>query len=385
MTRLCDVYIQEARVLCSSGTSLLPQKLKDCVVEPSHLCDVPVYKIPETCESKIAAIQQRREFRALDRVTLLALAVAETLSPTTLTGPGAVVVGSSRGATGVLEREISSFYHSGGATMSPVVSPTTTAGNIASYLAFAMEKTLLPLSLSMTCTSALASFGVALSLVKSGLVEYVIAGASEAPLTPFTIAQMKALRIYSQRTDKYACQPFAFDNSDNTFALGEGAGLFALSSVLSQNTLARIAGYGFGRETLESPTGMTLEGLCLENAMRMALGTHNQSVDVVITHAPGTKLGDAAEKNALNHIFGKDNVPFIASTKWFTGHTFGASGALGVHLACELLHGASPFDFPYKTVLGPQLPPKGVKRVLINTAGFGGVAHSLLIEGVCLQ
>jgi len=114
--------------------------------------------------------------------------------------------------------------------------------------------------------------------------------------------------------------------------------------------------------------------------MRIALeDAELTELDVIVMHAPGTTLGDKSELNAVEAIFGKNQVHLI-NTKHQTGHTLGASGGLSMDLAIEMLNRQELISFPYKTeVESKRTTPE---TVMINAVGFGGNAVSIILQKV---
>ena len=112
--------------------------------------------------------------------------------------------------------------------------------------------------------------------------------------------------------------------------------------------------------------------------MEMALKKANLTeVDSIIMHAPGTLKGDKSEYKAINTLFG-EKLPHLISTKYTTGHTFGASGALSIELAILMLMHNKLINFPYESL--PVGKPKEVKNIMINATGFGGNAVSIILS-----
>ena len=218
---------------------------------------------------------------------------------------------------------------------------------------------------------------------------------SGAPLTGFTIAQMKALRIYTNDIGaRYPCRPCSAEVPlHHTFALGEGAALFALEMLTDQGISERkvlgvVDSLGYAQENPKSPTAITENGSALQDAMTMALeGMETESpVDLVILHAPGTIKGDSSELNAVRGVF-KYVPPVLVSNKWLIGHTFGASGALSLEYALHILAHDTYIDFPYPVVKPCEGsgPSQGVvrgpiRKIMINAAGFGGNAACLIVS-----
>ena len=116
-------------------------------------------------------------------------------------------MGSSRGATQLFEKYHQHFIDFPKKRISPLVSPTTTLGNIASWVAYDLGSEGATLSHSITCSTALHGVMNACAWLKSDMADKFIVGGSEAPLTDFTIAQMKALGVYSKQDFTWPCSP----------------------------------------------------------------------------------------------------------------------------------------------------------------------------------
>jgi 3-oxoacyl-(acyl-carrier-protein) synthase len=157
--------------------------------------------------------------------------------------------------------------------------------------------------------------------------------------------------------------------------LGEGSALFALQANATQ-PLAHLSGLGYARENTSTLTAISKNGLALQKAMNQALREAGlKTVDVVICHSPGTRLGDLSEWRAIRSVFG-ENMPSLTSNKWKLGHTLGASGGLSLELALLLLEHQTFVPIPYLT---PTSPPKNIRSIMVNALGFGGNAISLII------
>ncbi|MDB5012939.1 MAG: beta-ketoacyl synthase [Daejeonella sp.] len=285
-------------------------------------------------------------------------------------------IGSSRGATDTFEKYHAQFIESGKQFVNPLTSPTTTLGNIASWVASDLSAKGPVISHSITCSTALHAIANAIVWLKSGFCTHFLAGGSEAPLTAFTIAQMKALKVYSSLTDEFPCRSMDQGKKQNSMILGEGAASFCLE-LESERALAYITGIGYGIEVISHGASISADALCLQQSMQMALKGHDPgSVDVLILHSPGTIKGDSSEMNAIDAVFG-DKKPLLTSNKWKIGHTFGASGALSMEMAMLMLTHDQFIQPPY---LAPQHKSSSLKKILINAVGFGGNAVSVLIE-----
>lgn len=286
-------------------------------------------------------------------------------------------IGSSRGATSLFEK-----YHEDFLTDKKTVtltSPTTTLGNISSWVAHDLQTQGPEISHSITCSTALHSVLNGIAWLQSGMADKFMVGGSEAPLTHFTIAQMQALKIYAKNNgiENYPCRAMDLTKSVNTMVLGEGAAMACLERGIKSNALAIIVGVGYATEPLEHNVSISTDALCFQRSMTMALDNHSlDEVDVIVMHAPGTIKGDETEYNAIKKVF-CNKTPFLTTNKWKVGHTFGASGMLSMELAALMLQHQKVVPVSF---LDTQHQPKTLKKVLINAVGFGGNAVSVLLE-----
>ena len=359
--------------------------------------DTPVGKLSPESEQQIKDLRKANiNYRRLDKSVLLALwasrNVVESAGWTEESNGLADVgvnIGSSRGATQLFEKYHRHFVESPESRMTPLVSPTTTLGNIASWVAYDLGVDGATLSHSITCSTALHGMLNACAWLRSGMADKFIVGGAEAPLTDFTVAQMRSLGVYSKSTStstgisaEWPCAPLLAGKDANTMVLGEGASVFALEIDNGQPAIARIAGLGYGTEIIEHNASLSADAQCMQKSMAMALENAGlDTVDVVIMHAPGTTQGDQSELRAVQSIFGKNEdsvLSHIVSTKHMTGHTLGASGGVSLDLALEMIQRGEVVSFPYKTeVRKEKVKPE---TVLVNAVGFGGNAVSVIVQ-----
>ncbi len=281
-------------------------------------------------------------------------------------------IGSSRGATTLFEKHHSEFLASGRAAT--LASPATTLGNISSWVAQDLQSSGPEISHSITCSTSLHALLNGVAWLKSGMADKFLVGGSEAPLTPFTIAQMKALKIYAKPGGEFPCRAMDFYKKSNGMVLGEGAAACCLVPGSDENALAVISGVGYATESTGNATAISAQATCFQKSMAMALG--GRRPDVIVMHAPGTIAGDKAEMAAIKAVLGED-VPLLTTNKWKMGHTFGASGLLSVEFAVMMMQHSRFIGIPYLAV--PSRPAE-IKSVLVNSVGFGGNAVSVLLE-----
>ena len=284
-------------------------------------------------------------------------------------------IGSSRGATALFEKYHTQFQKNG--KVSPYASPTTTLGNISSWVGQELGVDGVQIGHSVTCSTAMHALLNGIAWLYAEMADVFIVGGSEAALTPFTVAQMEALKLYSKGTDHNVCESMRFNKKKNTMILGEGAAVAVLERHPSDRSLALVLGYGFASEKLEHNSSISENATCFQDSMKMALDKAElETVDVIIMHAPGTAKGDVAEKNAIDAVFDNE-YPLLTSNKWIIGHTFGASGMMSLELGIFMLQHnkliANPFFNNDKEV------SKEIKTVMINAVGFGGNAVSIIL------
>ncbi len=284
-------------------------------------------------------------------------------------------IGSSRGATTLFEKHHAEFLQTGKAQT--LASPTTTLGNIASWVSHDLQSQGPEISHSITCSTALHALLNGVAWLRAGMVDKFLVGGSEAPLTGFTVAQMQAMKIYSKENQEYPCRAFDLEKKQNTLILGEGAAVCCLELGKKENALALIEGIGYATEILVHNTSISAEATCFQKSMQMALkNTSLTEVDAIVMHAPGTKAGDLSEYKAIQKIFG-EHMPFLTTNKWKMGHTFGASGMLSLELALLMLQHQEFIEVPF---IAKQKSRGSIKKVLVNAVGFGGNAVSILLS-----
>ncbi len=317
------------------------------------------------------------KYRNLDKSVLYAIYVARQVAKKagwTNQDTFGINIGSSRGATELFEKYHTEFINTN--TVSTLASPTTTLGNISSWVANDLQSTGPEISHSITCSTSLHALLNGVAWMQAGMVDKFLIGGSEAPLTPFTIAQMQALNIYSKQKDEYPCKAFDLDKKQNTMVLGEGASIIALEVDKNQKAIAYIEGIGYATEILEHNISISTEADCFQKSIKMALqNTPLEEVDAIVMHAPGTIKGDLSEFNAIKKVFG-NQLPFLTTNKWKLGHTFGASGLLSLELGLLMIQNQEAISIPFY----PQEKPKQIRKVLVNAVGFGGNAVSILIS-----
>ncbi len=345
----------------------------------------PVAALDERAESCLEELRQEREpYQGLDRTVAMAIfasrqAVAQSGWNTRL--DVGINIGSSRGATSLLESSHGFFLTHPHSRVPTLTSPLTTLGNLSSWVAQDLHSDGVVISHSVTCSTALQSLVNAIAWLQSRMANRFIVGGTEAPLTAFTVAQMKALRIYSNHVDeKYPSRPLENGASRNSMVLGEGAAAFCVDRGEDESKpLAVVDSVGYANEKLSHNASLSEGGECLYHSMKMALDAldRKKRVDAIVLHAPATLKGDRSELNAVHKLFG-ESMPYLFSNKWKIGHTLGASGALSMELAILMLQHQRCLPFPYPVFLNRN--PGELDTIMVNASGFGGNAVSVIVS-----
>lgn len=361
--RIWENYISNTHLFSISKETLVAKLSSEAIQEIDHLR------------------QSNSKYKSLDNTVLYAIfASRQAIKEAGWTAKDnfGINIGSSRGATHLFETYHQEFLNNKKAET--LTSPTTTLGNISSWVAHDLQTNGPEISHSITCSSALHAMLNGIAWLNSGMSDKFLVGGSEAPLTSFTIAQMQALKIYchSERNkeSQYPNQALNFNKTKNTMILGEGAAMACLERGISKRSLASIKGFGYATELLQHNASLSANAICFQRSMKMALGsTKPEEVDVIITHTPGTVKGDEAEINAIKTIF-CNKTPSLTTNKWKIGHSLGASGLLNIEMAILMLQHQKFLSIPYLKTEAP----KQLNNILVNAVGFGGNAVSILLS-----
>lgn len=243
-------------------------------------------------------------------------------------------------------------------------------------------------TISTACSSSANSIMFGSNLIRSGQVERVLAGGTDA-FTKFTLNGFNTLMIL----DKNGCRPF--DENRAGLTLGEGAAYLVLESEdlvreRGVKPLAVVSGYGNANDayhqTASSPDG-TGAYLAMNAALRMS-GLTPGDISYINVHGTGTQNNDLSEGIAIERIFG-DKVPLFSSTKTFTGHTLGAAGSVEAVISVlsiqnNVIFPNLRFETPMKELkirpVTQLMRNVAINHVLSNSFGFGGNNSSLILS-----
>lgn len=347
-----------------------------------------VSQISTTTRKAIETLQNSNHFyKKLDDSVLYAIFSARETTKKLQNTPSfeekrkelGINIGSSRGATTLFEKYHRSFLQEG--KTETLTSPTTTLGNISTWVAQDLESSGPVISHSITCSTALHAILNGIAWLNAGMSDQFMVGGSEAPLTDFTLAQLQALKLYARKShqeeaiEPFYCESLKLDKKSNSMILGEAAGT-AFLEIDSPAALANITGIGYATEKLTHNISISPEAECFQDSMNMALKSANlKTVDVVVLHAPGTVKGDLAEWSAIQQVF--PELPALTTNKWMIGHSFGASGIMSVEMAVLMLQHQEFIENPFYSE--GQIPQE-INSIMVNAVGFGGNAVSLILQ-----
>jgi minimal PKS ketosynthase (KS/KS alpha) len=251
--------------------------------------------------------------------------------------------------------------------------------------------------ISTGCTSGLDSVGYATDLIREGSADVMIAGASDAPISPITVACFDAIKATTPRNDdpEHAARPF--DLNRDGFVLGEGAAMFVLEEYeharrRDAHAYAEIAGFATRCNAFHM-TGLKPDGVEMAEAIRMALREARMSgdtIDYINAHGSGTKQNDRHETAAFKRSLGAHayRTP-VSSIKSMVGHSLGAIGSIEVAasaLAIEHnivpptanLHERDPeCDLDYVPLVARE---QTTDAVLTVGSGFGGFQSAMVLR-----
>ena len=257
-----------------------------------------------------------------------------------------------------------------------------------------------PISATATaCATSANSIGDSVRMIMHGDADVMIAGGTEASVTPLSVGGFAAMRALSTRNEEPQRASRPFDKDRDGFVIGEGAGILILEELefakaRGAKILAEVIGYGMSADAYHM-TGIAPEGQGAQRSMRAALkdaGIAPEEVGYVNAHATSTPAGDGNESRAIELVFGEHALQGelkVSGTKSMTGHLLGGAGGLeaGITvLALENqilpptinLENADPecrLDYvPNKAV------PHSFDVALSNSFGFGGINATLIMR-----
>jgi 3-oxoacyl-[acyl-carrier-protein] synthase II len=308
-----------------------------------------------------------------------------------------VFIASGIGGFSTIEREHRALLEGGPRRISPFFIPASIINLAAGQVSIRFSAKGPNSATCTACSASAHAIGDAFEIIQRNDADVMIAGGSEAAITPMGVGGFAAMRALSTRNDDPARASRPFDRDRDGFIMGEGAGVVILEELefakrRGAPIYAELVGYGMSADAyhITAPSENGEGGMrVMSMALRRACVSPSQ-VDYVNAHGTSTPAGDAIETLAIKHVFGDHarNLA-ISSTKSMTGHLLGAAGGLEAGITVlAIKHQVIPptinYDNPDPECDLDYVPNEArearVEYALSNSFGFGGTNGALLFK-----
>ena len=308
-----------------------------------------------------------------------------------------VFIASGIGGFQTIEREHKELLENGPRRISPFFIPATIINLAAGQVSIRFNARGPNLATCTACTASAHSVGEAFEIIRRDDADVMIAGGSEASITPMGIGGFAALRALSTRNDEPTRASRPFDKDRDGFVCGEGAGMLVLEELeFAKNRgatiYAELVGYGLSADAFHL-TSQPEDAHGAVRSMQMALrkaGIRPDQVDYINAHGTSTPINDPTETLAVKTTFGDHAYKLVmSSTKSMTGHLLGAAGGLEAGITVlALRHQIAPptvnLDVPDPACdldyAANAKRPMKIDYALSNSFGFGGTNGTLLMK-----
>ena len=347
---------------------------------------------------------EKKELKKMGRFIYLALAAADEamkaaglqISEEISTRTG-VHIGSGIGGFDVIEREHINLLNGGPRKISPFFIPASIVNLAAGHISIRYNAKGPNEATCTACTSSAHSIGDAYKIIARCDADIMIAGGTEAAITPMGVGGFAAMRALSTRNDAPEKASRPWDSGRDGFVIGEGAGILILEELefarrRGAKILAEIVGYGMSGDAHH----ITQPAENGDGAYRVMLNTvkdakiRPEDVDYINAHGTSTDLGDKLETIAIKRAFGDHaRTLAVSSTKSMTGHLLGGAGGLEAGITVlalrdQILPPTTNLDDPDPECdldYVPNHPRKAdVEYAMSNSFGFGGTNGALLFR-----
>lgn len=305
------------------------------------------------------------------------------------------VIGSGIGGLPMIENVHTEYIQRGARRISPFFVPSTIINMIAGHVSIRFGFKGPNLAIVTACTTGLHCIGQAGRMIEYGDADVVVAGGSEAAVSPLGVGGFAAMRALSTRNDDPVTASRPWDKDRDGFVLGEGAGVMVLeeyehAKARGAKIYAELAGFGMSADAGHM-TAPNMDGprRAMVSALRNA-GVNADQVNYVNAHGTSTPLGDTNESNAIKAALGDHAKKVVVnSTKSMTGHLLGGAGGLeSVVTVLALHHQVSPpttnifnqdpdCDLDYCANTARDMK---IDVAIKNNFGFGGTNGSLVFK-----
>jgi len=308
-----------------------------------------------------------------------------------------VYIASGIGGFQTIEREHVELMNGGPRRISPFFIPASIINLAAGQVSIRFNARGPNLATCTACTASAHAIGEAYEIIRRGDADIMIAGGSEAAITPMGVGGFAAMRALSTRNDDPGRASRPFDKDRDGFVMGEGSGICILETLESARRraapiYAELVGYGLTSDAYHL-TGQPEEAHGAVRSMTMALrkaGVPTTAVDYINAHGTSTPINDPTETRGVKTLFGEHAYKLaMSSTKSMTGHLLGAAGGLEAGItALAIKHQVAPptvnLDNPDPACDLDYVPhkarPMKIRYALSNSFGFGGTNGTLLFK-----
>jgi 3-oxoacyl-[acyl-carrier-protein] synthase II len=346
---------------------------------------------------------EKKELKKMGRFIHLALAASEEamkcsglkITPENEDRVG-VHIGSGIGGFDVIEREHSNLINGGPRKISPFFIPAAIINLAAGHVSMRFGAKGPNEATATACTTSAHSVGDSFRIIQHGDADVMIAGGSEAAITPMGVGGFAAMRALSTRNDEPEKASRPWDAARDGFVIGEGAGILIMEELehakaRGANILAEIVGYGMSGDAyhITQPAPEHEGGFrVMRNAVKDAK-LKPSDIGYVNAHGTSTPIGDTLEAHAIRNFFGDHKVA-VSSTKSMTGHLLGGAGGLEAGITVlalrdQVLPPTINLEKQDPDTMGMDLVPNHARKVSIdyamsNSFGFGGTNGALLFR-----
>jgi 3-oxoacyl-[acyl-carrier-protein] synthase II len=350
------------------------------------------------------AFIEKKEARKMDRFTHFAVAATkEALDDAGFTIDDGnaervgVYIGSGIGGLPLLESQHRDLLDRGPRRISPFFIPGMILNLAGGQVSIRFGAKGPNLAVATACATGTHAIGESFRLIREGYADAMIAGGTEAVVTPLAVGGFCAMKALSSRNDEPERASRPFDAERDGFVMGEGAGIVILEELQAARArgariYAEVTGYGMSGDAYHV-SAPSVDGDGPLRAMRMALESARvapDSVDYINAHGTSTPAGDRIEVMAVKKVFGDHAYELVCgSTKSMTGHLLGAAGGLETAVAALAVH----HDRVPPTINQEHADPEcdldcapnearalTVRSALSNSFGFGGTNASILLS-----
>jgi len=308
-----------------------------------------------------------------------------------------VYIASGIGGFQTIEEEHKQLIKGGPRRISPFFIPASIINLAAGQVSIRFNARGPNLATCTACTASAHAIGEAFEIIRRDDADVMIAGGSEAAITPMGVGGFAAMRALSTRNDEPSKASRPFDTERDGFVMGEGAGIIILEELEAARrrgacVYAEIAGYGLTSDAYHL-TGQPEDAHGAVRSMTMALrkaAIQPTQVDYINAHGTSTPINDPTETLGVKKLFGEHAYKLaMSSTKSMTGHLLGAAGGLEAGItALAVKHQIAPptinLDNPDPACDLDYVPhtarPMKIEYALSNSFGFGGTNGTLLLK-----